>query len=95
MNRYQLFPEWRGKTIIGNSLSDALKRVGKLQRPDKFEKGQLVEHGGEVRINRVVHEVDTSDYLRGSIPFESALVEPETGECVEVDAQVDVIPIRK
>jgi len=91
MNRYHLYSEWRGITIIGESLRDAVSRVTGLQRPDEFAAGQLVKRGEVVGITKILGDVDTTGSKRGSETFESVLVELVGGQCVEIHARPEPI----
>lgn len=90
INEYRLFNEWRGRTLFGESLTDAVIRAKTLQRPDKFEGGVKVANGDLIIIKGVVKIRDTSNSNRGNKAFESVVVEADDGQYIQVDAELIV-----
>ncbi|NIQ00977.1 MAG: hypothetical protein GWM98_11610 [Nitrospinaceae bacterium] len=86
IKKYQLYSEWRNRAVYGESLTDALIRAKKLQRPDKFEGGLKTEDGEWVGIKGVAQTVDTAGSQRGGRDFESVIIEAEDGRYLPVDA---------
>lgn len=87
--QYRLFNEWRGISIYGESLQDAILRKKTLQRPDKFADGRKIADGEIMNIKRIVGLVDTShqiNIMRDMKQITRALVEMEDGQIVECDA---------
>lgn len=94
MKTYRLFNEWRGVSIIGESLGDALQRNG-LREADIYSAGKKVRGGDRQKITRVIcAERACTDRRRGSYDIVASIVELEDSRIVEVDAQVikEIIP---
>jgi len=86
LKTYKLFNEWRGIKLYGETLTDALIRAKKLQRPDKFFDGHRIEDGGVIEIVGVKQTVDTSQSTRGGHPYEAVIIETSDGQYLEVCA---------
>lgn len=87
--QFSLFNEWRGISIYGESLKDAILRKKTLQRPDKFNGGLKVAEGEEMHVKNVIGIADVSNtinVMRDMKQIERAIVETDSGQIVEVDA---------
>lgn len=92
MFQFQLFGEWRNRTIYGETLEDAVTRVKELQRPDRST-GHIVPDaratpipGEIVTVVRVICRRNTGNSTRGSNKYESVLIEDQDGKIHDVDA---------
>lgn len=87
--RFNLFNEWRGISIYGENLQDAILRKKTLQRPDKFADGRRIADGETFTVKSIIGIVDTSssvNVMRDIKTITRALVEMDGGQIVEVDA---------
>jgi len=83
---YELFSEWRSRGLYGESLTDALTRAKKLQRPDKYAQGSKVEEGEWIEIKQIASLPDVSNGTRGGRVYICAIIETQDGQYLEVDA---------
>lgn len=83
---YQLFSEWRNRTIYGETLTDAVTRAKKLQRPDNFADGKIIEEGEWVDV-LTVKQVRDHSTTRGGYEYESVIFEAADGRYLDVDAR--------
>jgi hypothetical protein len=97
MKKYQLFGEWRGVTLYGNDLADALMRERTLRTPTQYApKGPgwtapVVVGGGEEWIVADICDVfSPANSTRGGKPYLRALVRFTDNRIREVDA-VEVV----
>lgn len=65
MKMYELFSEWANRTIYGDSLTDALRREGSLQRPRTRMRAGQYEEGEILRVGRVLKEHIPANRTRG------------------------------
>ena len=103
MNKYRLFSEWRGISILGTDFADALTREKVLRAPDKTEmqdrinqsgnvcgRGPVVVEKGEGLVIATIHAVTIPDRItRGDQKIHRAVVEFEDGKIREVDAVLE------
>ena len=88
MKRYQLFSEFCDEILWGADLPDALKRAGKIQRHASFDRDAQRSIPGEtLKIGTILGMRDTSQSTRGHWKFESAIVELEHRQIIEIDAR--------
>lgn len=86
MNCYNLFGEWRNRTIYGETLADAVLREKHFQRPDRFAEGEVIAEGEHVTVEKIVGEVDTSNTKRGGKPIHRVVAALADGRVVDFDA---------
>jgi len=97
MKKYQLFGEWRGVTLYGSDLADALMRERTLRTPTRYApKGPgwtapVVVGGGEEWVVAGICDVfNPANSTRGGKPYLRALVKFADNRIREVDA-VEVV----
>jgi hypothetical protein len=89
MNVYRLYNEWRGISIFGESLEDALMRKKELQMADRFFKatGDMTTNKEQGAILTISKILGIKDGARGNDKCLTALVEFSDSQIKEVDAK--------
>ena len=88
IRRWRLYREWRGRLIYGVTLTDAVTRAGKLQRPDQMpEPGHDPVSGEWIVIKRVVAETVNPNSRRGDDVYHTVLIETSADAYMDVDAR--------
>jgi hypothetical protein len=97
MKKYQLFGEWRGVTLYGNDLADALMRERTLRTPTQYApKGPgwtapvVVGGGEEWAVADICDVFSPANSTRGGKPYLRAVVKFADNRIREVDA-VEVV----